>query len=455
MRSAACLVVAVAIAACSANGVTIEVHRGATGAERVELYIVDGFCTTDAQGEQPCPRLKTPSATRYLDGEVYTRKIGDTFEAPVESDGVAYFSIKANGDRTRIPLAVAVGFDANGTRVGAALMPREFYTTDNNRHLVTLEAIVEDKVNGTAQSDGLRAETWYDDPVGCLALEHTSSGTSERMFVVPADDLDCDGWLPPEECDSIWPNHGPDDDDSTLAFTCTLEESVSGSGEMCLLGDAPCIDGQGAPECKAVATNGHRWCVPSSVCDPICKDSTNPLCLYGALKNPMMQPLNHASYVHCKVPVEQSLAGGGDTLQVCRGNVAADFLTTFEIPANTTCSDFAIGPVTATQIGPFSPVRSSTVGPLNTIRAELQDPCTLSLQFSGTFDSTTLANALPDLALKLDVSPTLSVVVPFVISLEPLSETACANATPRCVLEVADPDANGIDESLAACFGGG
>jgi hypothetical protein len=46
----------------------------------------------------------------------------------------------------------------------------------------------------------------------------------------------------------------------------------------------------------------------------------------------------------------------------------------------------------------------------------------------------------------------MSLVVPLVISLEPQNETDCMTAQASCVLEVANIDANGIDESLSACL---
>ncbi len=455
MRSHAVLCIAfVAVAACSNDGVSIEVRRGSTTAERVELYVVDGYCTTDDAGDLPCPQLKTPSAAGYLDGEVYTREDARTLAAPVESDGVAYFTIRADGDRTRIPLAVAVGFDGNDKRVGAVVMPYEFYTTDANRHIVTLDEIVEDKVTGTPQTDGLRAETWYQDASlggGCLALEQTFEGTSKRKFIVPADDLDCDGWMAADqECDAIWPDHGADDD-SMLPFTCLAEESTSGNlGKRCILGDAPCIDGQGPPECKPVITTSQQWCVPSALCDPLCGTSPNPGCLYNALQHPMLPALGHPSYLHCTVPVQMTMANG---FTVCRDGLATPYTANWSIPANTTCSSFSVGTVTPTQIGPFAPMRTSTVGPANVIKAVLANPgCQLSLQFAGDFaPATPIANALPQHVVKLDLTNTMSLVIPLVVDFEITPEAECTNADGTCELVLADTAIGMVDESLAAC----
>ncbi len=450
IRHAIC-VVSVVLAACSGDGVSIEVHADLTGAKRVELYVVDGLCTTDAAQLTPCPQLKTPSASGYLDGEVYTREDGHVFAAPVESDGIAYFTIRSNGDKTRVPLAIAVGFDGDDRRVGAVLLPFEVYTTDYMRVRVTLETVIEDQVTGRAQTDGLRAETWYEDStgIGCLALESTHDGRTDRKFIVPADDLDCDGWVGPDECDSIWPHHGPDDDDVALTFTCVDEESVSNGSKRCLLGDAPCIDGEGAPECTPVRTNGNEWCVPSALCDPICKGSSNPQCLYGALKRPTLPPLAHPAYVHCSVPIEME----GESYAVCRGGVSVDIVApwvTPMAPATAVCNALMLGRVTSTQIGPFTTeILSST--PTRYFKTVIEASCLAALQVGGLFPpNTELANALPEHVFKLDLTNGTSIIVPIVVQLDPFDSAGCETARGECRLVT--PLGTGVDESLNACL---
>jgi hypothetical protein len=433
--------------------VSIEVHRGTTTAKRVELYVVDGLCTTDDAGNDPCPQLKTPSAASYLDGEVYTRKDGHAFAAAIESDGVAYFTIRSNGDKTRVPLAIAVGFDANDVRVGAVLLPFEVYTTDYMRVLVKLEPIVDDVVTGQPMSDGLRAETWYEDPtvpdrIGCLALEHTFGGTTDRKFIVPADDLDCDGFLADDECDSIWPHHGPDDNDLSRAFTCVDHESASGSTKRCLLGDAQCIDGEGPAACNEVQMNGTHWCVPSNLCDPLCKDSTNPGCLYTALKHPTMPAQTHASYVRCTVPVQMEATFH----HVCRDAMELPFVTPSPVPVTTTCTSLSLGRVTSTQIGPFTTEIMSSTVPTNVIKTSLAPECVPLLQIAGDFPNTTnLMNAFPEHVVKLDLTNGLSLIIPLVLQFAPTDAVDCATAAGSCELVVAGITTN-VDESLAACM---
>jgi hypothetical protein len=443
----------VAFGACDGDGISIEVDRGDTNAVRVELYVVDGYCTTDVEGEHPCPQLKTPAASTYLDGEVYTRKDAHAFAAAIESDGTAYFTVRANGDHTRIPLAVAVGFDENDRRVAAALLEFEVYTSDYMRVQLVLEPIVEDQVTGRPTSDGLRVETWYEDPtaadpIGCLAFERTKNAMPDRKFIVPADDLDCDGYLPETgECDAIWPHHGPDDNPmSSQAFSCLAEESVGSSMKQCLLGDALCIDGEGPVECNAVTMeNGAKWCVPSKLCDPICNPNNNYGCILGALKHPTMFGGNDPAYVHCKIPVRQELA----TQIVCRQNVDAMLATTWSLPTNTTCSQLSIGPVNSEGLGPFTTSRTSS-SPVNTIVTTIDGGCTLNITFGGTFaENVNTQDALPAHVLKLDLTNGISLVVPFMLELDPTDEMDCTTAQATCSLVTSD--GTGIDESLAAC----
>jgi hypothetical protein len=449
------LVFLVAVGACDGDGISIEVIRGETTATRVELYVVDGYCTTDTAGENPCPQLKTPAAATYLDGEVYTRKDARAFAAAIESDGTAYFTIRANGDHTRIPLAVAVGFDDDGTRVAAAMLEFEVYTTEYMRVQLVLEPIVEDRVTGRPSSDGVRVETWYEDPdavdrIGCLAFERTKDATTDRKFIVPADDLDCDGWLPEQgECDAIWPHHGPDDNPmSGQPFSCVAEDSTGSSTKRCLLGDSLCIDGEGPVECDAITLeNNARWCVPSAVCDPLCNPNNNYGCILGALKHPMQFGVNHRpAYAHCKIPVREAV----DTLALCRQDVESVLTTTWSVPLMTTCNQLSIGPVTSEGLGPFTTSRSSTA-PVNTIVTGVEAGCTLRLGFSGDFSNTAnTQDAVPSQVLKLDLNHGLSLVVPLVVELDPTDEVDCANAVATCSLVT--PDATGIDQSLAACL---
>ncbi|MFN0247339.1 MAG: hypothetical protein ACKV2T_10665 [Kofleriaceae bacterium] len=445
----------IAVGACDGDGVSLEVDRGETAATRVELYVVDGLCTTDAGGEQPCPQLKTPAAMTYLDGEVYTRKDARAFAADVESDGIAYFTIRSNGDKTRVPLAAAVGFDDDGALVAAALLEFEVYTTDYMRVQLVLEPIVEDRVTGRPSSDGLRVETWYDDPtvpdrIGCLAFERTKDATTDRKFIVPADDLDCDGWLPDQgECDAIWPHHGLDDQAPPgQPFTCAAQEAAAADLTQCLLGDSLCIDGEGPVECKPVTfDNGERRCVPSAVCDRVCNPNNNYGCILGALRNPMQFGANHPSFVRCTIPVWQD----ANMLAVCSGDVDAVLATTWNVPIATTCSELSIGAVTSIGLGPFTTMRSSQLAPINTVRTSVEGNCSLKLRFSGDFaDTANIADALPSQVLKLDLSNGASVLVPLVVELDLIEEPACANAQAVCSLVTSD--GTGIDESLAACI---
>jgi hypothetical protein len=252
--------------------------------------------------------------------------------------------------------------------------------------------------------------------------------------------------MPPQECDAIWPDRGPTDD-SSLPFTCVLEDSSGSGGKRCVLGDAPCIDGMGPAECKAAITETQTWCVPSALCDTVCRDNANPLCLYGALQHPTLPQDKHPTLVHCKVPVEVNTGQTG--LTVCRGGVSANIDVSLPVPASTSCSRMSIGAVMATQIGPFSDVRTATA-PLNEIRVGLTSQCQATIAISGDF-STTINNVAPQLVLKLDLSNHMSLVVPLLVDLEPVANVdECVNAQLQCFVEVADPD-KPIDESLGAC----
>ena len=437
----------VALAACSTDGVSIEIHRGSTGAVRVELYIVDGLCTTDAAGERPCLQLKPPSASEYLDGEVYTRHEGSVFAAAVDSEGFARFTIRANGVQTHIPLAIAVGFDAGGTRIGAVLLRKDFYTTDDVRVLATLSMLEEATVSGRPGSDGLRVETWYEaaSGSGCLVFEDTVGGTSDRKFIVPADDLDCDGWVPPLECDAQWP-HRDDDSSAQLPFTCvTTEAGPASSGPMCLLGETTCTDGLGPSHCAPATTQGQRYCVPSALCDPLCGDSTDPTCLYQGLRQPRAPALKHPSYLKCVIPYNTE--GGG--LDVCNQSAEVVLTAPWMTATGRVCTKLELGVVAAGGPFTFAGTYDFPSG-LGAIQADVESSCTLILNFGGIFDpSADLANAVPGLVMRLDLESGMSLVVPMVVVLQPQTALECATAQAGCSMEWTT--AFMVDASLEAC----
>lgn len=430
--------------ACQNDGVSIEVRRGDTSATRVELYVVDGYCTTDGTGQTPCPRLKTPSATTYLPGEVYTREDAHTFEANVDGDGVATFIVRSNGDATRIPLAVAVGFDAGDKIVGAAMMPFEFYTTDGNRHLVTLEPTLDDQVDGRPDTDGVRVETWYQDAMlggGCLAYEVKRGTEVKRTFVVPHEDLDCDNYVAPLECDAFWPDYSESSPAPNLDFTCTTDISAGNGNRACLLGTSGCTDGAPAESCQPKeSAEGPRYCVPNQLCMPGpvgCVDSLDPRCAFAHLKEAEQRP--NLSKVHCILPVED---GGLTFAQVCSGEPIAYTVVAPALigPLAASCTGASVAMITGNGFDPFVAMEGN-------LGVSVTPDCVVKLTFSGQFPLGA-TRYLDDYVLRIDFDNGHSVLAPLVIDLA-IDNNSCAPANGSCQLENAGI---GVDPSFAGCI---
>lgn len=427
----------VLLAACGADGVSIEVHRGSTQAERVELYLVEDHCVTD--GER-CIQLKTPSARSRLDGDVFARENATTFAAPVGGDGVAYFTIQP-GTSDVVPRAIAVGFSGD-TIVGAVLMPDTFYATDTQRRIVTLDAVVENVVSGQPASDGLRAETWYQPEGGgsCLAFEKTKGGEVHREFIVPASDPDCDDFVAPLECDALWPSFSMIGTDAGAQFTCVADVSAGNGMKACQLGNSGCTDGIERADCTPTkpANDPHRYCVPSTVCAdaPLGCNGGAQSCAFTKLRRPDGGTLLGMTRVHCTVPVTPFNAASN---AVC-SNVATVLQAPFLPPATPACTGVSFAPVTDAGFGPFVSVE-------NNLDVHITEQCALSLIFQEQFalDATSY---LDDYVIKVDLANGTSLVAPLVIDLIKVSECDTSGAA-TCVIE--GPALDARDESFVAC----
>jgi hypothetical protein len=278
------------LAACD-DAVVLEVHTApGAPAEEVQLFIGLGSC-----GD--CPGIQPPSIPEILPGEVYYRD--DSYRAArpriakVEN-GVARFRIEASEVGDAFTLAVAV--DSNNR---SAAVIQSLPLDEAGKYRVDLRETtggLGPKVAANGEFVGI-----WTQPGGtftCMGFEHWTNGRLDgRLFIVPADDLDCDARVN-EEC-------APYGFDSTGLPTfeeasCTTKEVLPVDGSICWLGGPACDEKTGTEH----ACYPTDYCLPSAFCDPL----TNAACgsFDGAVEACLFSDAQPAARFKCTIAFEPS-----------------------------------------------------------------------------------------------------------------------------------------------------
>jgi hypothetical protein len=248
------LIVCLGLAACE-DAVVLEVHTApGVDADEVQLFIGLGSC-----GD--CPGIQPPNIPEILPGEVFFRE--DSFRtarlrtAKVEG-GVARFRIEASEVGEAFTLAVAV--DSNHR---SAAVIQSLPLNEAGKYRVDLRAAGGGLGPKPTPATGNFVDIWTQ-PGGtfpCMGFEHWSEGRlDKRLFIVPADDLDCDARLNMECAPFGYEATGlPTFDEAT----CTTTVEITDVGATCWLG---------GPACNEKTAEMHAcyptdYCLPSSYCD--------------------------------------------------------------------------------------------------------------------------------------------------------------------------------------------
>lgn len=280
-----------ALAACD-DAVVLEVHP-APGVETttVQLFIGLGACGSD------CPGIQPRGAKLLLPGDVFYREDATTTvrTAPVEG-GVARFRIEASEARDDFSLAVAV--DEHGR---SAAIIKSLPLDSAGRYRVDL---IEANANGSALgpkpavAEGNFVDIWQQPagPLLCMGFEQWSDGQLKgRVFVVPEDDLDCDGRPNLNECAPY--GYDASSIPTFAEATCTTSEPVSGT---CWLGGSACDEVTGGTD----ACTPSDYCVPGSFCDAL-----DTRCLGGDLEGCLFDSANASAKLKCSISFEPTAGG--------------------------------------------------------------------------------------------------------------------------------------------------
>lgn len=261
MRGAAIVIVLGAWLGCE-EGVVIEVRPPKdVPTSHVELFIGDRSC-------DGCDGLLPPGGDRHI-GEVYlrTKQVGEPFIRPV-IDGSAVFRFPLSDDRMEVVLAIGTADIASNNRgaTGGAIM-RRVDLSSTFHYVVDLAAADREALVGT----------W--DPTSepkCAGVKYANK--TEPVFVVPADDPDCDAVPDDLECDDYGYKVTNGSADPT-APTCVAKAENSA----CTLGGMGC-DEKSTTNRDCVASN---YCVPDTFCST-CGTSFSPQCLIETQTAPLL-----------------------------------------------------------------------------------------------------------------------------------------------------------------------
>ncbi|MBA3503182.1 MAG: hypothetical protein M4D80_35280 [Myxococcota bacterium] len=273
------LFVCLGLAACD-DAVVLEVHTApGVDADEVQLFIGLGEC-------DDCPGIQPPNIPEILPGKVFYRE--DSFGATrlrtaKVKDGVARFRIEASEVGDAFTLAVAV----DNTNRSAAVI-QSLPLNEAGKYRVDLRE-ANTSANGLGPKSSLVSGNFVDiwtQPGGtfpCMGFEHWSEGRlGDRLFIVPANDLDCDARLNMECAPYGYEATGlPTFEEAT----CTKTQSTVSTGQVCWLGGPACNEKSGEQH----ACFPTDYCLPSSYCDglvnPACATASGSVdveaCLFG------------------------------------------------------------------------------------------------------------------------------------------------------------------------------
>ncbi len=244
------------IAACSGYGIYVEVQINGLEVASVELVLADGLCKL-ADGSS-CDRLQGKAFKAAVDAPGHIFKREAARETTTIEDGSAWFEIPA-GDRT-LDMVFALGRDANRNIVGVAVMPD---TLDLREEPVIYRVVLDpaQPLLPRQPVDTAVTAEWSTDADQCIGVRPVNPGDLGPIFIVPADNPDCDGATGEGECDPLWYD-GFSFDESTAAHCSQPSQVIPGA---CVLGHVPaCVENQSAEISGCVESN---QCLPTAVCE--------------------------------------------------------------------------------------------------------------------------------------------------------------------------------------------
>lgn len=365
-----------------ADGVIVEVDTQGLDVATVELVLSDRLCEDPRGGE--CVTIQGPTFKFGFGekGDIFTR--GASATSSDLEEGIARFELPAADNR--ITMAFAIGRDAQGQIVGAAVMAN---TIDLAAGPVVYRAALDqtEELRDPSQP-GAAASEWGKECVGIKPL-HSTLDVQRPIFMLPAVDPDCDGRVD-DECDPLWFD-GMLYDESSAAHCA--QPSMVLPGAPCVIGHIPqCVEAN--PDVMSCIEAPFR-CFPDVVCNSCAAKDT--ACQNERLSSPAI-----ATRMDCTIPATISI---DDDLGTACLNNTTFFIDSTSLPmvGNGTCTG-----------AEFVKTPSSAIDAEVDSRAEFGDAridiirvtptCKIEFEWDGSIPAATVTTLHTVLIIHIEVS---------------------------------------------------
>ena len=422
----ASLLVGLALGACDSGGLEIIVYGpadpGTPVPSTVTLYIGHG-------DETPGAIAPAPIGTQRFTASRWNRMPDNVDDTAEMIDGVATFVFRPGAGIDKLPVVIAVGFDAHGVPTSSAAM---FDLAFGNAHVkaysVGLNKVADPIATHGAGYNGLvlwgpTSKTGLDD--ACVLAQNTYPDPESRsVFVVTEGDRDCDGLpdepAPPECLIDVWNGARPARRDE---LTCLMTKTTGVGENLCVAGGPPCQDGGGG---GANVCAESRYCAPTDLCNQdVCSTGeAGWTCAKDVAASPSGVVTAYPA-MQCAFFLQPD-NGGGFTF--CPGNPIAD-LTKVSFPSTPAPMCSAVRVRNATQ-----GFLDKLVDGVAAYKLTVDPACQMTVTPEGTYPAGMLPRAVRTGLLAVDFQSTLrGMLLPLEIRLEPTTAPGQC-APPVCKL---------------------
>lgn len=353
------------VAACSdPPGATLEVIRTDKAVTKVELYL----------GEKcdGCPSVMAPPQMAPRRAHLFKVNDPTVFGSDEwHGDRAGFRLTSGTGMTQKVPLILAVGYDANDKPIAASSFYDGEIPVDRGERWITTLVSTTPIVDPMRNADGERIAVWPQQRMGprCVMLEH---GTSIADAVVPADDTDCDGLAQTADC-APFVASAVDTVPTLKTANCVTKVRAASAVDICLVGGPIC--NEKAPvtstTCEALDVD---YCAPGKLC-AVCPNGDFD-CIKGAITQASVG-VPQMNGVECFIPM---ILDGSECSDKSKLHAELDLAGLLQ--GETKCNDVAVSQLALPiALNRSLPVAGATINIRN-----FTEPCRVEIEWSGRYD---------------------------------------------------------------------
>jgi hypothetical protein len=426
--------------------VTLEVIRTDKAVTKIELYLGEGC--DECPGVMAPPGM-TPRRSRVWtisDPAVFSAREGDSDSW--HGDRAGFRLTSATGMPQRVPVILAVGYDANDTPIATStFFDGEIPVNRAERWQTTLVSSTP-IVDPRPDVDDERVAVWGVQRTGprCVMVEH---GTGSSDAIVPADDTDCDGVSAQAECDPFVANaaNGVPSLEQANCVTTVAADNLTG---ICMLGGPICNEGAPATaySCEALDVD---YCVPKKLC-AVCPDG-NFDCIKTAFGDAAASGTPVMNGLDCTIPMNPDGSEcDGDDRRFADLDISALVANT-----DTVCRDVEI----ADGALPITMRHSLSITDATINVRDFAEPCNVTIEWKGHYTRT--AGDVRTIVAEVELDNGKHIVAPFILRFAEscARPMTCTTVVPDlfdpmfdCVKPTEDSKTCPMADPLAKCGGG-